>query len=120
MRTPAPPNFTNYVAHGLRPQPSFQSLSGKGQGGDDRAKLLSQTRLSADPDVTPIANVRGARTVNFIVVAFGVIQSRFGLPQGEQNRIQAGYEEVQMASLSSRYKRWYRDRYEPRYAAEDI
>lgn len=43
-----------------------------------------------------LAKEWGARKINVNAVAFGVIQTRFGLPQSEQNRIKVGGQEVQM------------------------
>jgi 3-oxoacyl-[acyl-carrier protein] reductase len=43
-----------------------------------------------------LAKEWGPRKVNVNAVAFGVIQTRFGLPQGEQNRIKVGGQEIQM------------------------
>lgn len=43
-----------------------------------------------------LAKEWGPRKVNVNAVAFGVIQTRFGLPQGEQNRIHVGGQQVQM------------------------
>jgi 3-oxoacyl-[acyl-carrier protein] reductase len=43
-----------------------------------------------------LAKEWGPRKINVNAVAFGVIQTRFGLPQGEQNRITVGGQDVQM------------------------
>jgi 3-oxoacyl-[acyl-carrier protein] reductase len=49
-----------------------------------------------------LAKEWGAHKVNVNAVAFGVIQTRFGLPQGEQNKIAVGGHEVQMGVPAKR------------------
>jgi len=43
-----------------------------------------------------LAKEWGPRKINVNAVAFGVIATRFGLPQGEANKITVGGQEVQM------------------------
>jgi 3-oxoacyl-[acyl-carrier protein] reductase len=43
-----------------------------------------------------LAKEWGPHKINVNAAAFGVIQTRFGLPQGEQNRINVGGQQVQM------------------------
>lgn len=43
-----------------------------------------------------LAKEWGPRKINVNAVAFGIIQTRFGLPQGEQNRIHVGGKDIQM------------------------
>jgi 3-oxoacyl-[acyl-carrier protein] reductase len=43
-----------------------------------------------------LANEWGRHKINVNAVAFGVIQTRFALPQGAQNRLHVGGEEIQM------------------------
>jgi 3-oxoacyl-[acyl-carrier protein] reductase len=43
-----------------------------------------------------LAKEWGPRKINVNAVAFGVIATRFGLPQGESNRINVGGQEIQM------------------------
>ena len=49
-----------------------------------------------------LAKEWGPHKVNVNAAAFGVIQTRFGLPQGEQNRIAVGGHEVQMGVPAKR------------------
>lgn len=51
-----------------------------------------------------LAKEWGPRKVNVNAVAFGVIQTRFGLPQGAQNRIHVGGEEIQMGVPEKRLR----------------
>lgn len=43
-----------------------------------------------------LAKEWGPRKINVNAVAFGIIQTRFGLPQGAHNRIRVGGQEIQM------------------------
>ena len=43
-----------------------------------------------------VAKEWGPHKVNVNAIAFGVVQTRFGLPQGEQNRLTVGGNEIQM------------------------
>ncbi len=51
-----------------------------------------------------LAKEWGPHKVNVNAVAFGVIQTRFGLPQGEQNRIRVGGEDIQMGVPEKRLR----------------
>lgn len=51
-----------------------------------------------------LAKEWGAHKVNVNAVAFGVIQTRFGLPQGAHNRIRVGGEDIQMGVPEKRLR----------------
>jgi 3-oxoacyl-[acyl-carrier protein] reductase len=52
-----------------------------------------------------LAKEWGPRKINVNAVAFGIIQTRFGLPQGEHNRIKVGGQEIQMGVPEKRLNR---------------